>query len=104
MDTPQEGPAIVDCVDSAVDYLAAQVHIDRKLVGLIGFSRGAYNVDYVLTNPGTVRIAAAISAEGYTGSYGVMLVNSLRDLQDGKRVGRLYAGGGTFHQVVKTTA
>lgn len=67
--TMQEGPFFVDRIDAAVKSLSDEGLIDPERVGLIGFSRGGYLTYYAITHPKRVRLAAAISADGWQGSY-----------------------------------
>jgi dipeptidyl aminopeptidase/acylaminoacyl peptidase len=90
-----EGTSAVSCIDGAVGYLSGKNLVDRNRVGLIGFSRGAYQVDYALTNPGSTKFAAAVSAEGFSGSYGYHLLLDLVP-SNGREVGWFFRGGGSF--------
>jgi len=65
---PEEGPANQSGFESAMDYLDSQGIIDRKRVGLIGFSRTAFHVKYALTHSG-YHFAAATAAEGIDFGY-----------------------------------
>lgn len=68
MGTAQEGPMQMRGIESAIDFLAAQYHIDPERVGLIGFSRTCYHVSYALTHSRR-RFAAATIADGLSGGY-----------------------------------
>lgn len=95
------GPQAGEDFDFAVAKLAEEGLIDPKRVGVVGFSNGAYRVDYILTHPGRTRPAAAVSAEGMTASYGYYLTiintsdEALRhlDVQND-----FYSRGGSFWQ------
>jgi hypothetical protein len=52
----------------AIDYLDNRQLIDRKRIGLIGFSRTCYHVKYMLTHS-EYPIAAASVTEGWDGGY-----------------------------------
>lgn len=72
----KDGPPFVDRVDSAVDALVSRGFIDRNRIGLIGFSRGGYEVSYVVTHPGKNPAAAAVIDDAFDGSYGLALMES----------------------------
>lgn len=95
----QIGPAIIEDIDATVAHLAAAGWIDPARVGLIGFSFGAYQVDYALTNARRTRFAAAVSAEGFTASYGYYLLYSVLNEDSWRQVPELnafYSGTGSF--------
>ena len=54
--------------EGAVDYLDQRGIIDRKRVGIIGFSRTQYHVAYTLTHS-SYEFAAATLADGIDGGY-----------------------------------
>lgn len=66
--TPQEGPYHMAEYEGAIDYLDAKGLIDRNRVGIIGFSRTVYTVEFALTHS-KYRFAAATVADGINGGY-----------------------------------
>jgi dipeptidyl aminopeptidase/acylaminoacyl peptidase len=98
MTTPREGPSFVEGLDSAVEHLASLNLVDSKRVALVGFSRGGYLTSYAVANPGRVRLAAAVDADGGDPSYVQYLIDSV--VSPAGRIGaaeyeQLY-GGGSF--------
>jgi len=67
--TAREGPVFVERIDAAVRYLADEGLVDPTRVGLIGFSAAGYLTYFAITHPGRTRLAAAIDADGWQGSY-----------------------------------
>jgi dipeptidyl aminopeptidase/acylaminoacyl peptidase len=72
--TPEEAPRQMGVYEGAIDYLDALGIIDRSRVGIIGFSRTVYSVEYTLTHS-NYRFAAATAADGFDGGYVQYLVN-----------------------------
>jgi dipeptidyl aminopeptidase/acylaminoacyl peptidase len=72
--TPQEGPYHMAEYEGAIDYLDEKGFIDRNRVGIIGFSRTVYTVEYALTHS-KYRFAAATVADGINGGYFSYVVN-----------------------------
>lgn len=68
MATPEEAPLMVETYEKAIDFLDARGMIDRKRVGIIGFSRTCFYVKYMLTHS-DYRIAAAVADDGIDGGY-----------------------------------
>jgi hypothetical protein len=66
--TPQEAPYLMAEYEGAIDYLDTRGLIDRNRVGIIGFSRTVYIVEYTLTHS-KYRFAAATVADGINGGY-----------------------------------
>lgn len=66
--TPAEGASNLSSFESAIDYLDRRGLIDRRRVGLAGFSRTCYSVKYALARS-RYPFAAAIVAEGFDFSY-----------------------------------
>ncbi len=64
-----EGAKAVERLEAAVSALAAAGIADESKVGLTGFSRAGYQAFYILTHAKRVRLAAAINADSFTGSY-----------------------------------
>jgi hypothetical protein len=56
--TPQEAPRQMGVYEGAIDYLDGLGIINRELIGIIGFSRTVYRVEYTLTHS-TYHFAAA---------------------------------------------
>jgi dipeptidyl aminopeptidase/acylaminoacyl peptidase len=72
--TPQEAPRQMGVYEGAIDYLDGLGIIDRARVGIIGFSRTVYSVEYTLTHS-SYQFAAATAADGFDGGYVQYLVN-----------------------------
>jgi len=66
--TPAETALIVSAIESAVDHLASEGLVNPDRIGLSGWSREGFYVDYFLTHS-PYRIAAALTADNYDGSY-----------------------------------
>jgi dipeptidyl aminopeptidase/acylaminoacyl peptidase len=64
MEGPDEGPRMLDAYETAVAALAEKKGIDSGKVGLIGFSRTCYHVEYALAFSTRVKFAAATVADG----------------------------------------
>jgi dipeptidyl aminopeptidase/acylaminoacyl peptidase len=73
VETPQEAPFQMAEYEGAVDYLDGRGLIDRNSVGIIGFSRTVYIVEYALTHS-KYKFAAASLADGINGGYFSYLV------------------------------
>jgi dipeptidyl aminopeptidase/acylaminoacyl peptidase len=72
--TPEEAPRQMSGYEGAIDYLDALGLIDRDRIGIIGFSRTVYSVEYTLTHS-SYHFAAATAADGFDGGYMQYLVN-----------------------------
>jgi dipeptidyl aminopeptidase/acylaminoacyl peptidase len=72
--TPEEAPRQMGVYEGAIDYLDGLGIIDRTRVGIIGFSRTVYSVEYTLTHS-SYHFAAATAADGFDGGYLQYLVN-----------------------------
>lgn len=72
--TPEEAPRQMSAYEGAIDYLDGRALIDRNRVGIIGFSRTVYSVEYTLTHS-SYHFAAATVADGFDGGYLQYLVN-----------------------------
>lgn len=72
--TPGEAPRQMGVYEGAIDYLDGRGMIDRSRVGIIGFSRTVYSVEYTLTHS-SYQFAAATAADGFDGGYLQYLVN-----------------------------
>ncbi len=68
LDTPGEGEREVAKLEGAVEYLDEAGLVDRKRVGVIGFSRTGLFVCYALTHS-KFKFAAASVTDGDTGGY-----------------------------------
>ena len=64
----QEAPREMAAYQGAIDYLDRRGIIDRERVGIIGFSRTQYHVEYTLTHS-SYHFAAATLADGFEGGY-----------------------------------
>jgi dipeptidyl aminopeptidase/acylaminoacyl peptidase len=72
--TPGEAPRQMAKYEGAIDYLDGLGIIDRARVGIIGFSRTVYGVEYTLTHS-RYHFSAATAADGFDGGYVQYLVN-----------------------------
>lgn len=66
--TRQEAERVMKTYKNAVNYLYRKGFIDRNRVGLLGFSRTCYYVEYALTHS-KQRYAAAIAIDGVDAGY-----------------------------------
>lgn len=66
--TPREAPRQMAAYEGAIDYLDGRGLIDRNRVGILGFSRTVFYVEYSLTHS-RYRFAAASVADGVDGGY-----------------------------------
>jgi dipeptidyl aminopeptidase/acylaminoacyl peptidase len=66
--TLEEAPREMAAYEGAIDYLDQRGTIDRERVGIIGFSRTQYHVEYTLTHS-SYHFAAATLADGFDGGY-----------------------------------
>jgi dipeptidyl aminopeptidase/acylaminoacyl peptidase len=73
IETPQEAPSQMAEYEGAIDYLDSRGLIDRNRVGIIGFSRTVYIVEYTLTHS-RYQFSAASLADGINGGYFSYLV------------------------------
>jgi dipeptidyl aminopeptidase/acylaminoacyl peptidase len=70
----EEGPREMAAYEGAIDYLDRLGIVDRGRVGIIGFSRTQYHVEYTLTHS-SYSFAAVTLADGFDGSYLQYLAN-----------------------------
>jgi dipeptidyl aminopeptidase/acylaminoacyl peptidase len=68
VNTPNEAPRQMAAYEGAIDYLDRRGLIDRSRVGIIGFSRTVFHVEYALTHS-RYHFAAATLADGFDGGY-----------------------------------
>jgi dipeptidyl aminopeptidase/acylaminoacyl peptidase len=68
VNTPNEAQRQTAAYEGAIDYLDRRGLIDRKRVGIIGFSRTVFHVEYALTHS-RYHFAAATLADGFDGGY-----------------------------------
>lgn len=73
-DSPAEGPMYASAFESAVAFLEAQGLIDSARVGLVGFSRSGYYVEYALTHSG-LPYASALESDNLDGGYLQAMMN-----------------------------
>ena len=66
--TPREASRQMAAFEGAIDFLDNQGIIDRRRVGIIGFSRTVYYVAYTLTHS-KYSFRAATLADGFNGGY-----------------------------------
>ena len=64
----EEAPREMAAYEGAIDYLDTRGIIDRDKVGIIGFSRTQYHVEFTLTHS-SYHFAAATLADGFDGGY-----------------------------------
>jgi dipeptidyl aminopeptidase/acylaminoacyl peptidase len=72
--TPREPEMYMRAYEGAVGFLDARGVIDRSRVGLAGFSRSGWHIEYALAHSDFV-FAAAISSDNVGGSYLESLLN-----------------------------
>jgi dipeptidyl aminopeptidase/acylaminoacyl peptidase len=68
VNTPEEAPREMAAFEGAIDYLNERGLIDRNRVGLIGFSRTVFYVEYTLTHSKYSFVAATV-ADGFEAGY-----------------------------------
>lgn len=85
----KEAEASQASVESLIDLLSGQGIIQRDNVGLIGFSRSSWKVDYIITHS-HYRFAAASSADSGIGDYGASWLDDRGLL--GKQIETGYGG------------
>jgi dipeptidyl aminopeptidase/acylaminoacyl peptidase len=66
--TPEEGARRMAVYEGAIDYLFNRGLIDKRRVGIVGFSRTVFHVGYALTHS-KYSFAAATLADGFDGGY-----------------------------------
>jgi dipeptidyl aminopeptidase/acylaminoacyl peptidase len=66
--SPREQRVILDGIESAIAHLSASGSVDSDRVGLVGFSRTGYHVEYAISHSRT-RFAAAIAADNVDYGY-----------------------------------
>jgi len=70
----QEAESTVASVEALVDYLSNEGVAMKDNVGIIGFSRSSWKVDYLITHS-EMKLRAASSADGGVGNYGESWLN-----------------------------
>lgn len=75
LDTPNEAERAMTVYENAVKYLVAEGIIDPDRVGIVGFSRTCFYVEYSLTHSAQ-HFAAAILADGFDAGYFQYLVSA----------------------------
>jgi dipeptidyl aminopeptidase/acylaminoacyl peptidase len=68
VDNTQEGPYEMAAYEGAIDFLTGRGMVDPDRVGITGFSRTVYTVEYTLTHSKT-RFRAATVADGIDAGY-----------------------------------
>jgi dipeptidyl aminopeptidase/acylaminoacyl peptidase len=71
--TPEEAPREMAAYEGAIDYLDGRGIIDRTRVGILGFSRTVWKVEFTLTHS-KYSFAAATLADGFDAGYWQYLV------------------------------
>ena len=66
--SPEEAPREMAAYEGAIDYLDRKGIINRKRVGILGFSRTQYHVEYTLTHSGYPFRAVSL-VDGFDGGY-----------------------------------
>jgi dipeptidyl aminopeptidase/acylaminoacyl peptidase len=66
--TPREPQMYQRAFEAGVDYLAGRGLVDRDRVGLSGFSRSGWHIEYALTHSDLV-FAAALTSDNLSGGY-----------------------------------
>lgn len=68
VETPEEAPRQMAAYEGAIDYLDGRGLIDQNQVGMIGFSRTVFYVEYTLTHS-RYQFTAVTLADGFDGGY-----------------------------------
>ena len=68
VESPEEAPRQMAAYEGAIDYLDGRGLIDRNQVGMIGFSRTVFYVEYTLTHS-RYHFTAVTLADGFDGGY-----------------------------------
>lgn len=89
----KEAESTVASVESLVDTLDRRKMIDKSNVGIVGFSRSSWKVDYLLTHS-SLRLRAASSADGGGGEYGTLWMYDGGDIAESieKGYGGVFVG------------
>lgn len=66
--TPEEGPKMLETFKAAIDCVESKGMVDHNKIGIIGFSRTAFHVQYALTHS-RLAFGAAVVADGSDGGY-----------------------------------
>jgi hypothetical protein len=66
--TPEEAPNMSETLERAIEHVDNMGILDRDRLGIVGFSRTALYVYYMLTHS-RLRFRAAVAADGSDGSY-----------------------------------
>jgi hypothetical protein len=77
----EEAPREMAAYEGAIDYLESRGIVDRERVGIIGFSRTQYHVEYTLTHS-SYHFAAATLADGFQGGYLEYLLDPYTEKDD----------------------
>lgn len=95
--TPQEGPAQVARLDQTMRMLKARGVTADAPIGLIGFSRSGYHVQYLATHPGGTRIGAGVVFDSITyGFADYVLQAGFRGRKETQHYGQQYGNRGAF--------
>jgi tetratricopeptide (TPR) repeat protein len=89
-----EGPAFVERVDTVVEALAKEGIVDPARVGLVGHSRAGWQVHYLATHAGNVKIAAAEIWDSTSMDY----IDYLEAIGTSSEASYLRTNGGPFWQ------
>jgi hypothetical protein len=68
VESPDEAPRQMAAYEGAIDYLDGRGLIDRTQIGMIGFSRTVFYVEYTLTHS-RYQFTAVTLADGFDGGY-----------------------------------
>jgi dipeptidyl aminopeptidase/acylaminoacyl peptidase len=71
--TPEEAPQQMGVYERAIDYLDGLGIIDRTRVGIIGFGRTVYSVEYTLTHSSYQFGAATAATDLTAGTYSILV-------------------------------
>jgi dipeptidyl aminopeptidase/acylaminoacyl peptidase len=66
--TPEEGPKMVETFERAIAYVKQRGILDEGRIGIVGYSRTGFHVQYALTHS-KLHFAAAVIADGSDGGY-----------------------------------
>jgi dipeptidyl aminopeptidase/acylaminoacyl peptidase len=77
----EEAPREMAAYEGAIDYLDSRGIVERGRVGIIGFSRTQYHVEYTLTHS-AYHFEAATLADGFEGGYLEYLIDPYTEKDD----------------------
>jgi dipeptidyl aminopeptidase/acylaminoacyl peptidase len=91
--TPDEAPTSMANCESAIEYLSSLGWVDRGKIGLVGFSRPGWHVEYILSHS-SFPFAAAITADNFSTNYSAYILALPLQIEGEKDVGATPWGRG----------